>query len=212
MKVAVKICGLTTPQAVSAAIWGGARYLGFVFYEPSPRNVTPKEAKRLSEGVPDDVTIVALTVDADDRLLGEIMQVLKPGLLQLHGKETPLRVSQVRARYRRPVMKAIGVASRADVAAAKRYEEAADLLLFDARPPKDGLPGGNGLAFDWKLIAGQRWKKPWMLSGGLSAANVAEAVRLTKAQIVDVSSSVEDKPGVKSTEKVANFLGVATPL
>src|SRR4051812_29031712 len=106
--VAVKICGLTTPQAVSAAIWGGARYLGFVFYEPSPRNVTLVEAKRLITGVPDDVTIVALTVDADDRRLAEIMEVLKPGLWQLHGGETPLRVSQVRARYRRPVMKAIG--------------------------------------------------------------------------------------------------------
>jgi phosphoribosylanthranilate isomerase len=210
--VAVKICGLTTPQAVSAAIWGGARYLGFNFYEPSPRYVMLKEAKRLIEGVPDDVTIVALTVDADDRRLGEIMEVLKPGLLQLHGGETPLRVSQVRARYRRPVMKAIGIAGRADLATAKRYEEAADLLLFDAHPPKDGLPGGNGLVFDWKLIAGQKWKKPWMLSGGLSAANVAEAVRLTKAGIVDVSSSIEDKPGIKSPEKVANFLGVANPL
>jgi phosphoribosylanthranilate isomerase len=210
--VAVKICGLTTPQAVSAAIWGGARYLGFNFYQPSPRYVTPAEAKRLMVGVPDDVTVVALTVDADDRQLSEIVQTLKPALLQLHGGETPLRVSQVRARYHRPVMKAIGIAARADVATAKRYEEAADLLLFDARPPKGGLPGGNGLVFDWKLIAGQRWKKPWMLSGGLSAANVAEAVRISKAVIVDVSSSVEDKPGIKSPEKIANFLGVAGPL
>jgi phosphoribosylanthranilate isomerase len=210
--VAVKICGLTTPQAVSAAIWGGARYLGFIFYERSPRNVTPTEAKRLLEGVPDDVTVVAVTVDADDRKLGEIMTTLKPGLLQLHGGETPLRVSQVRARYKRPVMKAVAIAGRADIATAKRYEEAADLLMFDAHPPKDGLPGGNGLAFDWKLIAGQRWKKPWMLSGGLTAGNVAEAVRLTKAGIVDVSSGVEDKPGIKSPEKVANFLGVAGPL
>jgi phosphoribosylanthranilate isomerase len=210
--VAVKICGLTTPKAVSVAIWGGARYLGFMFYEPSPRNVTPAEAKRLIEGVPDDVTIVAVTVDADDRRLSEIMTAIKPGLLQLHGGETPLRVSQVRARYHRPVLKAVHISGRADIATAKRYEEAADLLLFDARPPKDGLPGGNGLVFDWKLIAGQRWKKPWMLSGGLTAANIADAVRLTKAGIVDVSSGVEDKPGIKSPEKVANFLGVAGPL
>jgi phosphoribosylanthranilate isomerase len=210
--VAVKICGLTTPQAVSAAIWGGARYLGFNFYQPSPRHVTPAEAKRLIEGVPDDVTIVALTVDADDRKLSEIVETLKPALLQLHGGETPLRVSQVRARYHRPVMKAVAIASRADLANAKRYEEAADLILFDAKPPKGGLPGGNGLVFDWKLIAGQKWKKPWMLSGGLSAANVAEAVRITKAGIVDVSSSIEDKPGIKSPEKIANFLGVASPL
>ncbi len=210
--VAVKICGLTTPQAVTAAIWGGARYLGFNFYEPSPRYVTPAEAKRLIEGVPDDVTVVALTVDADDRRLGEIVETLKPGLLQLHGGETPLRVSQVRARYHRPVLKAVAIAGRADVATAKRYEAAADLLLFDARPPKGGLPGGNGLVFDWRLISGQSWKKPWMLSGGLTAGNIADAVRLTKAMIVDVSSGVEDKPGIKSPEKVANFLAVANPL
>ncbi|MBI1776046.1 MAG: phosphoribosylanthranilate isomerase [Proteobacteria bacterium] len=211
--VAVKICGLTTPQAVTAAIWGGARYLGFVFYEPSPRNVTPIEAKRLIEGVPDDITIVALTVDADDRKLAEIVSILKPSLLQLHGGETPLRVSQVRARYHRPVLKAVAISGRGDLATAKRYEVAADLLLFDARPPKGALlPGGNGIAFDWRLLTKQTWRKPWMLSGGLTAGNIAEAVRLTKATIVDVSSGVEDKPGVKSPEKVANFLAVANPL
>lgn len=208
----VKICGLSTPEAVAAAIEGGADYIGFVFYPRSPRHVTPQQAAMLAKAVPASVKIVALTVDASDDLLGEIVEELRPALLQLHGDETPARVAETRQRYGVPVMKVLSVAGPEDIAAAHAYEDGADRLMFDAKPPrekKDALPGGNALSFDWHLLAGTHWKKPWLLAGGLRPENVAEAIRISGAPGVDVSSGVEEAPGRKSTALIKAFLKAA---
>lgn len=214
MSVAAKICGLSSEAAIDAAIAGGAAYLGFVFYPPSPRSLTPARAGALCAAVPAGVQRVALFVDADDAAIGAVLDAAPIDILQFHGAETPQRVAEARRRFARPVMKAISVADPADVAAAARYEDTADLLLFDAKPPRraDALPGGNGLVFDWQLIAGRDWKLPWMLSGGLTAALLPEAVRISGAGMVDVSSGVERKPGDKDPEKIGEFLGVAARL
>jgi phosphoribosylanthranilate isomerase len=214
MTVAAKICGLSSEAAVAAAVKGGAAYLGFVFYPPSPRAVSPDRAAALCAAVPAGVQRVGLFVDAGDDAIRAVLDVAPIDILQFHGHESPDRVADAKRRFDRPVMKAIAVAAPEDVLAAARYEAAADLLLFDAKPPRrsDALPGGNGLAFDWRLIAGGQWRRPWMLSGGLTAELLAEAVRISGATTVDVSSGVEHRPGDKDPDKIREFLAVARSL
>ena len=209
MRIEAKICGIRTVEAARAAVAGGAAFVGFVFYPPSPRAATPEGAARIAADLPPGLGKVAVTVDADDEALGAILKAYDFDLLQLHGKESPARVAEVRRRFGRPVMKAIPVAGAEDLGRAGDYLPVADRLLFDAKPPQDmkgALPGGNALSFDWTLLAGGDWPKPWFLSGGLDAGNLAEALRVTRAPAVDVSSGVEDKPGRKSPEKIAAFL------
>ena len=214
MSVAAKICGLNSETAVAAAVDGGAAYLGFVFYPPSPRAVSPARAAELCAAVPPRVQRVGLFVDADDDVIAAVLAAAPIDILQFHGAETPDRVVEVKLRFRRPVMRAVAVAAPEDVLAAGRYEDDADMLLFDAKPPcrADALPGGNGLAFDWRLIAGRKWRRPWMLSGGLTAAVLADAVRISGTQSVDVSSGVERRPGDKDPEKIREFLKIASSL
>ncbi len=210
MAVRVKICGLRRAGEVAAAVGAGAAWVGFVFHPRSPRAVSPAEAGALARGVPAGVGRVALTVDAADDDLDAILAAVPVDLLQLHGAESPARVAAIRARTGLPVMKAVGIAGPEDLARAADYAEVADRLLLDARPPPGAtLPGGNGLAFDWRLIAGRRWPLPWMLAGGLTAGNLAEAVARTGARAVDVSSGVERAPGVKDEGRIAAFLAAA---
>jgi len=210
LDVAVKICGLTGPQDVVAAADAGARYVGFVFFPKSPRNVSVQQAKALAAEVPFGVAKVALTVNADDALLDEITQNVAIDILQLHGSEPVERVAQIKARTGLPVMKAIGISDADDLQKIVDYGRVADMLLVDAKPPKNAdLPGGNGLAFDWRLLAGRKWTVPWMLAGGLTPDNVQQAIQLTGARQVDVSSGVESAPGVKDPAKVAAFVSAA---
>jgi phosphoribosylanthranilate isomerase len=202
----VKICGLRDAAMLDAAVQAGAAYVGLVFFEKSPRNVTLAQAAALAAMVPAGVAKVALVVDADDAQLDALLAQVPVDILQLHGAETPARVTAVKARYGLPVMKAVGVAVPDDLASLETYAQVADQLLVDAKPPKGAdLPGGNGLSFDWRLIAGRRWPVPWMLAGGLTPANVAQAVALTGAGQVDVSSGVESAPGVKDAALIAAF-------
>jgi len=210
VSVRAKICGLNTPETVAAAVEGGASYIGFNFYPPSPRAVTPEAAARLGASIPTSVAKVALVVDADDRLIDAIAEALAPEIVQLHGAETPERVAAIKTRTGRKVMKVVAIATPADIEHTRAYESVADLLLFDAKPQPGGLPGGNGLSFDWRLLKDARWPLPWLLAGGLTPENVAEAIRSTGAAQVDVSSGVEDRPGVKSPEKIRRFLRAAT--
>jgi len=214
MSIAAKICGLSSEAGVAAAVAGGAAYVGFVFYPPSPRAVSPARAAALCAAVPAWVQRVGLFVDADDASIRAVLDLAPIDILQFHGHETPDRVAEAKARFRRPVMKAIAVAAAEDVVAAERYEADADLLLFDAKPPRraDALPGGNGLIFDWRLIAGHRWRRPWLLSGGLTAELLPDAVRISGASAVDVSSGVEHRPGDKDPERIREFLAVAQGL
>ncbi|MBO6560448.1 MAG: phosphoribosylanthranilate isomerase [Nisaea sp.] len=207
----VKICGLKTPATVEAAAAAGATHIGFNFFAPSPRSVTPEQAKELARHLPEGVKTVALVVDADDALLDAIWENLHPDIFQLHGKETPDRVREIKARYGVAVMKAVRVAEPEDARAAEAYDGAADMILFDAKPPKelDKLPGGNGLLFDWKALRAYRGDTPWMLAGGLDAENVAEAIRVTGTDAVDTASGAEDAPGVKNPEKIAKFVAAA---
>jgi phosphoribosylanthranilate isomerase len=208
--IRVKICGLRTPADVTAVAQAGAAYAGFVFFAKSPRNVTLPQARLAALAAPPGLAKVALVVDADDATLDAIVEAVPLDMLQLHGHETPDRVAQVRARYGLPVMKAIGLADEGDLPAIFEFSTVADQILIDAKPPRGAdLPGGNGLAFDWRLLAGRRWLRPWMLAGGLTAENVAEAVRLTGARQVDVSSGVESAPGVKDAARIAAFVAAA---
>ncbi|AHM02904.1 Phosphoribosylanthranilate isomerase [Roseibacterium elongatum DSM 19469] len=211
MAIAVKVCGLTRPEDVLAAANAGARYVGFVFFPKSPRHLSLDDARALAGEVPVGIAKVALTVDADDALLDAITEAVPLDMVQLHGHETPDRVAEVRSRYGLPVMKAIGVRDAADLSEIDRYAGVADQLLIDAKPPEGAvLPGGNGLAFDWRLLSGRKyWTVPWMLAGGLTPDNVAEAIRLTGARQVDVSSGVEAAPGRKDAERVAQFVASA---
>jgi phosphoribosylanthranilate isomerase len=205
--IRVKICGLRTVADVHAVAAAGAAYAGFVFFDRSPRHLTVTEARALALEAPTGLAKVALVVDADDATLDAIMADVPLDMLQLHGHESPERVAAVRARYGLPVMKAVGVADEGDLAGLLEYQLAADQLLIDAKPPKGAeLPGGNGLAFDWRLLVGRKWLRPWMLAGGLTPANVAQAVRLTGAAQVDVSSGVESAPGVKDHARIAAFV------
>jgi phosphoribosylanthranilate isomerase len=209
-EIRVKICGLRTPADVTAVARAGAAYAGFVFFAKSPRNVTLPEARLAALAAPPGLAKVALTVDADDGTLDAIVEAVPLDMLQLHGHESPDRVAQVRARYRLPVMKAIGLADESDLPAIFAFSTVADQILIDAKPPRGAdLPGGNGLAFDWRLLAGRRWLRPWMLAGGLTAENVGEALRLTGARQVDVSSGVESAPGVKDAARIAAFVAAA---
>jgi phosphoribosylanthranilate isomerase len=207
MPLTVKICGLRTPEAIDAALESGADMVGFVFFPPSPRHLGLGAARALSEHVRGRGLKVALTVDANDETLREIIAALQPDMLQLHGKETPERVAVVRSRFGLPVMKALPVAERADLSPIRMYANVADRLLFDARAPADATrPGGLGKAFDWALLKGIDAGIRFMLSGGLDAGNVAEAIRVTKAPGVDVSSGVERSPGEKDPDKIRAFI------
>lgn len=209
-EVRVKICGLRTVADVDAVAAAGAGYAGFNFFAPSPRFVTVEAARALALAAPPGLCKVALVVDADDATLDAIVAGVPLDMLQLHGHESVARVAEIRARYGLPVMKVIGVAGEADLAALTEISLVADQLLIDAKPPKDAvLPGGNGLAFDWRLLVGRKWLKPWMLAGGLTPGNVAEAVRLTGARQVDVASGVESAPGVKDAARIADFVRAA---
>ncbi len=206
----VKICGLTNRSSVDAAVAAGARYIGFVFFGKSPRNLGLNEAAVLAAYVPEGVCKVALVVNPDDGFLDAMLAQVPIDMLQLHGAESPERVLRIKARYGLPVMKAVGVADAGDLPALEQYGRVADQILVDAKPPKDAhLPGGNGLAFDWRLIAGRRWPVPWMLAGGLSPETVAKAVAMTGARQVDVSSGVEIGPGVKDPALIAAFCRAA---
>lgn len=205
--VATKICGLSTPETVDAAVEAGARYIGFVFYPASPRAVTPELAAELATHVPPGVAKVGLVVDPDDALLDELSRVVPLDMIQVHKVHDPKRIAEIGARIGLPVIAAAPVASASDVDEALRLAEPAQIVLFDAKPAKDAtLPGGNGVAFDWRLLATRRIPKTWMLAGGLNPENVAEAIALTGANNVDVSSGVETAPGVKDVEKVTAFI------
>ncbi len=213
MGVDVKICGLNDPAAVAAAVEGGARLVGFVFFPTSPRALTPAKAGELGKAVPPGVIKVGLVVDAGDQVLADIVTHAKIDLLQLHGHESPHRVAEIKARFGLPVMKVVAVASKADVETARAYEDVTDRLMFDAKPPQGASrPGGNARAFDWELLGSRTWRKPWILAGGLHAGNVAEAVRVSGATAVDVSSGVEDAPGRKNPKKILEFLMVVSTL
>ena len=208
--IRTKICGLKTHETVAAAVDAGAAYLGFNFFEPSPRYSSPELAAELALEVPPGVVKVALSVNADNAFLDHLVETVPLDMLQLHGSESPERVAEVQARYGLPVMKVVGVADENDLATLDDHLSVADQILVDAKAPKDAvLPGGNGVSFDWRLIAGRRWPIPWMLAGGLTAANVAEAVRLTGARQVDLSSGVESAPGVKDPHLIRAFLEAA---
>jgi phosphoribosylanthranilate isomerase len=211
MTVAVKICGLTSEQAVRATIADRASFAGFVYFPASPRHLELPRASSLRALLPPNLPAVSVLVDADDALIGNIISTVKPDYLQLHGKETPERVRVIKSKFPGiKLIKAVSVSASDDVARALGYD-AADMLLFDARPPElpGMLPGGNGLSFDWQLLKNRQFPKPWMLSGGLNADNVAEAVRLSGAAAVDVSSSIESSPGVKDPDLIHAFINAA---
>ncbi|MEK9672193.1 MAG: phosphoribosylanthranilate isomerase [Rhodospirillaceae bacterium] len=208
--VQVKICGLNTADAVAAAVGAGADLVGFVFFEKSPRYVSPSTAAALGVAVPKDVLKVGLVVDASDADLDAVAMWGPVDMVQLHGSETPERVVEVKTRFKVPVMKALPIASAADVQAARAFEGVVDRLLFDAKPPADATrPGGNALAFDWGLLAGTAWSCPWLLAGGLTPENVTRAIRISGAPGVDVSSGVEDAPGVKNVDTIRDFIRAA---
>ena len=210
MSLLVKICGLKTPEALDVALSAGADMVGFVFFEPSPRNVTVAAARELGAQVKGRARKVALSVDASDDLLAASIDALKPDLLQLHGKETPDRVVVVRARFGIPVMKAIPIEARDDLSPVRLYAKVAEWILFDARAPREATrPGGLGKSFDWQLLENLSLTVPFMLSGGLGAGNVEEALRITHAPAVDVSSGVESAPGIKDPEKIRAFVRAA---
>lgn len=205
--VRVKICGLRTLSDVAAVAAAGAAYCGFMFFPPSPRHLTIDQARPLALAAPPGLAKVAVVVNADDATLDAITEALPLDMLQLHGHETPDRVAEIRARYGLPVMKVVGVADEGDLAALMDYSMVADQLLVETKAAKDALlPGGNGIPFDWRLVAQRRWLRPWMLAGGLTPENVAAAVRLTNARQVDVSSGVERAPGVKDHARIAAFI------
>ena len=213
MTVRAKICGLKDAAAVAAAVENGAAFVGFVFYGPSPRNVTPGEAAALAAAVPAPIEKVGLFVDPDDALIRSVLDAVLLDWIQLHGSETPERVAAIKQKFGRKVMKAIPIAEKADFNAVTAYEKVADMLLFDAKAPKtmaDALPGGNGLIFDWRMMRGLEISVPWMLAGGLTAENVAEAVTISGAKIVDTSSGVEFEPGRKNPAAIAAFLAAVT--
>ena len=215
MSVDVKICGISTPEAMTAALEGGAAFVGLVFYPPSPRAVTPEQAAALAAPVPAGVTRTGLLVDAGDAAIEAILKAVPLDLLQLHGGESPERVAAVKARFGLPVMKVVKLRQAGDLEAAAPFLSVTDRLLFDAKPPaemKDALPGGNAVAFDWSILAGKTWALPWMLAGGLTAANIDDAVAVTGAPALDISSGVEDAPGVKNPQKIRDFLAAAKAL
>lgn len=212
MAVQVKICGIKSAEAMAAVVDGGADFVGLNFYPPSPRAVTPAEAAALIALAPAGLRKVGLFVDPDDSLLERTLAAARFDMLQLQGRETPERIAAIRARFGKPVMKALKIAGAADFDLARAFVGVADWLLFDGTPPKDrknALPGGNAARFDWTLLQGQSFAKPWMLSGGLDPANVAEAIRIAGAACVDVSSGVESAPGQKDPARIGAFIRAA---
>lgn len=212
MAIKVKICGLRTEDTVAAALASGADYVGLVFYPPSPRYLSPEDAAKLAQLVRGRAQVVALVVDPDDSLLEDVIRKVEPDLIQLHGKESPERAAAIRKTFGRPVMKAISVETKADADRALAYRDMVDLFLFDAKAPRDvagALPGGNGIAFDWRALDGVRSEVRFMLSGGLNPENVAEAIRLTRPEGVDVSSGVEVRPGEKDPILIEKFIAAA---
>jgi len=206
MSLDIKICGLRTDEAVAAALDGGASHIGFIFFPKSPRNVDPVLAGRLRQAAKGRAQAVAVTVDADDATLEGIVAAMKPDMLQLHGNESVARVAEIKARYGLPVMKAFALRERDDIEQIVPYVGIADRFLFDAKPPKGSeLPGGNGVSFDWKVLSTLDASIDYMLSGGLNAANIAEALRATNAQGIDTSSGVESSPGVKDVSLIREF-------
>jgi phosphoribosylanthranilate isomerase len=209
-EVRVKICGLRSRADVAAVAAAGAGYIGLNFFPPSPRFLTLDQGRDLALAAPEGLAKVALTVDADDAVLDGIVEAMPLDMLQLHGQESPDRVAALRARYGLPVMKVIGVRDEGDLAPLLDFSTVADQIMIDAKAPKNAvLPGGNGLTFDWRLVAQRRWLRPWMLAGGLTPENVAEAIRLTGARQVDVASGVESAPGVKDPARIAAFARAA---
>lgn len=206
MTLDIKICGLNTDAAMAAALAGGASHVGFIFFAKSPRFIDPSDAGRLRQAATGKAKAVAVTVDADDAFLDEIVAKMRPDMLQLHGSETPARVAELKARYGLPVMKVLSVSEAADLERIKPYIGIADRLMFDAKPPKGSqLPGGNGVAFDWRILAGLDAGLDYMLSGGLNAANVGDALRLANPPAIDISSGVESAPGVKDPALIEQF-------
>jgi phosphoribosylanthranilate isomerase len=207
MSIVVKICGLTGPGAIEAAVEAGAAYGGLVFHPNSPRHVDLEQARALADQMRGRLKIVALIADKDDAGIESLVRTVRPDFLQLHGGESARRTAYIRGKFAVPVIKALPVAEASDLAAAAEYENAADMLMFDARPPKDALRGGgHGAAFDWKILQGRSFAKPWFLAGGLTPENVARAVSLSGAEMVDVSSGVESAPGVKDAARIRAFL------
>ncbi|WP_338550401.1 phosphoribosylanthranilate isomerase [Roseovarius phycicola] len=208
--IKVKLCGLTRPEDVAVAAEAGAAYVGFVFFPKSPRYVSLPQARNMALSAPIGLAKVALVVNADNATLDSLTDQVPLDMLQLHGHESPDRVLEVKKRYGLPVMKAVGVADETDLAAIDTYSEVADQILLDTKPPKDATrPGGNAVAFDWNLIAGRRWSVPWMLAGGLTVDNVAEAIQRTGANQLDLSSALESAPGVKDHAKMRAFVKAA---
>ena len=205
-----KICGLTTPETLEAALYGGAAFVGAVVFPPSPRHIEPLHAATLFERARGKARIVAVTVDADDALLTELALILKPDLIQLHGAETPERAVEARRLTGADIIKALPIRSIEDFDGVEAWAPVVDYLMFDAKPPKGSvLPGGVGASFDWSLLAGRRFDRPWFLAGGLNPDNLAEAAEITGAKLADVSSGVESAPGVKDPGRIAAFLQAA---
>jgi phosphoribosylanthranilate isomerase len=210
MTVAVKICGITSPDAIDAAAPAGALYGGLVFHPRSPRFVALDKARALADRMRGRLKSVALVTDMDDTGIASLLKAVKPDFLQLHGNETVQRTADIGARFGIAIIKALPVAEASDLAAAADYEKVADMLMFDARPPKGAeRPGGHGASFDWKILSGRTFRKPWFLAGGLGPENVARAIELSGAKLVDVSSGVESAPGVKDPSRIAAFINAA---
>lgn len=207
MTINSKICGLRSKEAVLASVKGGANSLGFVFFDKSPRNISLEDVQDLTADIPSNICKVGLVINAGDEFLSKISGSGSLDMLQLHGQETPARVAEVRNRFGLQIMKAVAIEKLEDLEAARKYEEIVDWLMFDAKPPKDATrPGGNAVAFDWKLLQGKLWKKPWILAGGLNPGNIVDAIKISGANSVDVSSGVEGSSGVKSIAKINAFL------
>jgi phosphoribosylanthranilate isomerase len=209
MKKNAKICGLSTNETVEAALDAGASYVGFVFFPKSPRNIEPTASGALTKIVGNRAAKVGVFVNPDDLLLTEVLKVSDLDYIQLHGNEPVERAQYIAKRFNKKIIKAISIASLGDIARAREYEKTVDMLLFDAKPPsslKDALPGGNGIEFDWQLLAGKKWQVPWLLSGGLDATNVKQAIQISGANLVDVSSGIEDAPGIKNKSKINAFM------
>jgi phosphoribosylanthranilate isomerase len=208
--VLVKICGLTEDEGLDAALDAGADFLGLVFFPPSPRFITPSDAGELFQYLPEEAKVVGLFVDPSFAEIEQVLSSVRLDMIQLHGSESVERIEEIRFEFGHPVMKALSIATAADLDAAREFAEVADWLLFDAKPPKDAdRPGGNAVSFDWTLLQGRSWACPWMLAGGLTPETVAEAIRISGATAVDVSSGVESAPGIKNAEKIARFIQAA---
>ena len=206
MTIKVKICGLKTKSEVKAAVDAKADYIGAVFFHKSPRNITPKKAFQITKGMKRGIKKVAVVVDATDEELENIVKEFKPDYIQCHGNESSSRIKDIKSKYKTDVIKAIAVRCSDDVVKAMEYANVSDMILFDAKVPNSPLPGGNGLSFDWTLLKGREFNVPWVLSGGLNVQNVKDAISISGAKIVDVSSSIESEPGVKDVGLIEQFL------